>query len=134
MSDTTVQTRAIGSIKASLHGSTYPIARPIDPDDFINTKEAARLLRKKPNTLEIYRHQGKGPPFVKLGDSPQSPVLYLRSDVLAWLAQQTYRSTSAHTAAVRAKRAPGYTVGPSAIPGPWNGTSAASSQPQGATE
>lgn len=71
------------------------MSNTIDLDDFIPTKEAATLLRKKPNTLEIWRHQGKGPPFVKLGDSPQSPVLYLRSDVIAWAAQRTFTSTSA---------------------------------------
>jgi hypothetical protein len=134
MSDRTDKPRATGSMQASLQGSTYPIAKPIDPDEFINTKEAARLLRKKPNTLEIYRHQAKGPPFVKLGDSPQSPVLYLRSEVLAWLAQQTFKSTSAHSAAVKAKRPSGFTVTPGAVPGPWSTRCPASSQPRDASE
>ena len=102
--------------------------------DLLTTKEAATLLGLKANTLEIYRHQGKGPPFLKLGNEHGSAVRYQRSVLAAWLAQRSFDSTSAHTAAVRAKRAPSYTVGPSAIPGPWNGTSAASSQPQGASE
>ncbi len=46
----------------------------IDVGDLLSNKQAARLLGIQPNTLEIWRVQGKGPPFLKLGDQPQSTV------------------------------------------------------------
>ena len=104
----------------------------IDLNDVITTKEAAAICRLKTNTFEIYRHQGKGPPFLKLGDTQQSPVRYLRSEVVAWFAQQTFKSTSAHSAAVMAKRT--FTAKPGAIPGPWEGTARTSSQPGSASK
>ncbi len=110
------------------------MSNAIDLDDLMSSKEAATLLGIKTNTLEIWRHQGKGPPFLKLGDNPQSAVRYLRSTVVAWARQRAFSSTSAHTAAVKAKRPAGVTITPGAIPGPWNGTSAASSQPRDASE
>jgi predicted DNA-binding transcriptional regulator AlpA len=68
----------------------------IDFDQLLSNKEAARLLGIQPNTLEIWRVQGKGPAFLKLGDRPQSTVRYLRSTVIAWAAQRVYNSTSAY--------------------------------------
>ena len=72
---------------------------PVDLNDLLETEQAAKLLGIKKNTLEIWRHRGKGPPFVKLGTSPQAPVRYLRSAVMAWLAQQSFPSTSAYSPA-----------------------------------
>lgn len=108
------------------------MSNTIDLDDLLSSKETATLLGIKPNTLEIWRHQGKGPAYLKLGDNPQSTVRYLRSAVMAWAAQRAYQSTSAHSAAVRDKRTSGFTVTPTAIPGPWEGTCRTSSR-SGAT-
>lgn len=72
------------------------MSRTIDLDDLLSNKEAARLLCIQPNTLEIWRVQGKGPAFLKLGDQPQATVRYLRSTVIAWAAQRVYHSTSAY--------------------------------------
>ena len=69
--------------------------------DLLTNEETSALLGIKPNTLEIWRHRGKGPPFVKMGSAPQAPVRYLRSAVMDWLAQQSFASTSAYTAAAR---------------------------------
>lgn len=103
---------------------------PIDLDELITTKEAATILGLKTNTLEIYRHQGKGPPFVKIGSGAKAPVRYQRAALAEWLAQQTFTSTSAHTAAGRST----YALGHSAMPRPWERNSRVSSQPQGASE
>lgn len=65
----------------------------IDLDDLMTNKEAATLLVIKPNTLEIWRHQGKGPPYLKLGDAAQSTVRYQRSAVVAWAANGMWRLT-----------------------------------------
>ena len=68
----------------------------IDVGDLLSNKQAARLLGIQPNTLEIWRVQGKGPTFLKLGDQPQSTVRYLRSTVIEWAAQRAYQSTSGY--------------------------------------
>ena len=72
-----------------------------DPNDLLDTEQTAALLGIKPNTLEIWRHKGKGPEFLKLGDTPQAPVRYFRSRVVEWLAERSFPSTSAFTAGIR---------------------------------
>ena len=110
----------------------------IDLDDLLTTKEAASYLGLKYGTLEIWRSKGRGPQFLKLGDSHGAAVRYERSVLAAWLAQRAFKSTSQHTVALatiaRARTAPAFNVGPSAIPRPWEGTTRASSKPQGASE
>lgn len=51
------------------------------------------------NTLEIWRLHGKGPRFRKLGAGKQAPVRYVEDDVLAWLDEQSFASTSAYSPA-----------------------------------
>jgi predicted DNA-binding transcriptional regulator AlpA len=72
-----------------------------DQDEYLTSAETAALLGYKNNTLEIKRCQGKGPPFIKLGDTPQAPVRYRRSDVEEWIAARRFASTSAFAAAAR---------------------------------
>lgn len=69
-------------------------------DDLLNSAETAALLGIKINTLEIWRTKGQGPAFIKLGNAPQAPVRYRRAEVVAWLEQRLYASTSAYTAAL----------------------------------
>jgi hypothetical protein len=76
---------------------------PVDLDDLLTNKQCAALLKIKATSLEIKRIRGTSPPYIKLGTSKQAPIRYLRSEVMKWLAEQSYASTSAHTAAVRAK-------------------------------
>lgn len=73
----------------------------VDLDDLITSAEAAALLLIKNTTLEIWRIKGKGPAFLKLGDSPKAAVRYRRSVVLAWRDKHTFRSTSGYTAAAK---------------------------------
>jgi predicted DNA-binding transcriptional regulator AlpA len=63
----------------------------------LNTREAADLLGIQPDTLKLWRHQGKGPKFVKKGESPQASVGYESYDVEAWKAERKFESTSAVT-------------------------------------
>ena len=58
--------------------------------DLLTTQEAADLLRLKKTTLEIWRVQGKGPVFVKLG----TRVLYERSALEEYATASRKRSTS----------------------------------------
>ncbi len=54
----------------------------------LNTIEAAEFLGVKPNTLEVWRCQKKGPKYSKLG----SRVMYDQQELEVWFA-----SRSVHT-------------------------------------
>lgn len=58
--------------------------------DYLTTEEAANFLRLKRNTLEVWRVQGRGPVFLKLG----SRVLYERVALEAFAAASRRTSTS----------------------------------------
>jgi excisionase family DNA binding protein len=53
------------------------------------TQDVAETLGMKKNTLEIWRIQGRGPKFVKVGHS----VRYRREDVEAYVAGQIRGNT-----------------------------------------
>jgi hypothetical protein len=59
-------------------------------DVYIPQKQAADALCLSARTLERYRLEGFGPKFVKAGRR----VLYRQSDLDAWLAANTFSSTS----------------------------------------
>jgi len=67
-------------------------------DKLIRTPEAADLLGVKPATLKIWRYRGTGPPYHRIGSGSTSPVAYLVSDLMAWLEDRRFTSTSAETA------------------------------------
>jgi hypothetical protein len=73
----------------------------VDLDDLLDNEQTSSLLGIKPNTLEIWRHKGKGPPFLKLGDTPQAPVRYLGSALMGWLRERSFASTSAYSPAAQ---------------------------------
>lgn len=69
----------------------------------LNNAEAAALIGISPNTLKLWRHEGKGPPFTKNDpDRPQSGVTYELADIEAWKAARKFASTSAYSPAARA--------------------------------
>ena len=61
---------------------------------FLTTVEAAALLRLSPRTLEDMRVNGTGPRYRKLGPSRRARVVYSEEDVLKWVDQFGYGSTS----------------------------------------
>jgi len=69
-----------------------PAGRPIptDPDALLYPAEAAYLRGQAEGTLRNERVKGDGCPFVKLGRS----IRYRRADVLQWIAENSYTSTS----------------------------------------
>lgn len=71
----------------------------IELGDLLNNEQTAAMLGVRPNTLEIWRHKGKGPTFIKLGDHPSSPIRYQRSRVAAWLEARSHSSTSSYAVA-----------------------------------
>ncbi len=66
----------------------------VEPERFLNTKEAAKFLRLSPRTLEGYRRTGEGPPFHKLNKGKQARVVYLLSDLKEYAHARRYDSTS----------------------------------------
>ena len=70
----------------------------------LNNDAAAATLGIKGSTLKFWRHTGKGPRFVKLGDAKQAGVAYVEADVLEWRDARTFNSTSAYSPAALATR------------------------------
>jgi excisionase family DNA binding protein len=50
--------------------------------ELLTTKEVARLLKLSPKTIQLMRHEGRGPRFIRIGSS----VRYRQEDIEAWLA------------------------------------------------
>lgn len=67
----------------------------------LSNNEAAALLGIRGSTLKFWRHVGKGPAFVKLGESKQAGVAYVEADVLAWRDARKFDSTSGYSAAAQ---------------------------------
>lgn len=63
----------------------------------LNNNEAAALIGVTPGTLKFWRCKGKGPRYIKLGNSPRAGVAYEPADVDAWKAARKFESTSAAT-------------------------------------
>jgi Helix-turn-helix domain len=60
----------------------------------LTPKEVAYLLRLSVKTLERFRSEGGGPPFIKLGNGKRARVVYPALDLRIWLANRWRRSTS----------------------------------------
>ena len=52
--------------------------------DYLTEAELAKLVRAQQETVRYWRHKGLGPPWFRVGRR----VLYDRSDVDSWLAEQ----------------------------------------------
>ncbi|MCK9543040.1 MAG: helix-turn-helix domain-containing protein [Novosphingobium sp.] len=63
----------------------------------LNNEAAASALGVTPATLRFWRCKGKGPRFIKLGQSKQAGVCYDPADIDAWKAARKFASTSAAT-------------------------------------
>lgn len=59
-------------------------------NEISTTEEAARFLRLKKQTLELWRLRGTGPAFLKLGRR----VVYRREALERFMAERERRSTS----------------------------------------
>lgn len=54
-------------------------------ESFVDTKEAAKLLRVTPGTLNTWRCSGRGPAYTKMGRH----VLYSKDALLEFIRQRT---------------------------------------------
>ena len=73
------------------------MSRLTETDHLLTSIQTAERIGVKPQTLRLWRHQGKGPHFVRLGDTSKARVGYFESDILAWLKKRRYSSTSEET-------------------------------------
>ena len=71
-----------------MHKASDPCTRD---GRLLTSKEVARLIGIKENTLRLWRSQGRGPRYLKAGDTPQSEVRYRASDVEAWVQEKVNR-------------------------------------------
>ena len=67
---------------------------PPEPRRYLNSEEAARILRLSARTLERRRGEGSGPQYLKAGRGTRARVLYRPVDLDAWLESRTFNSTS----------------------------------------
>jgi hypothetical protein len=67
----------------------------LSPDDFLTTDEAAVLLRRTTKTLEQWRWQQKGPPYVRQSGRA---IVYRRGDLMDWSRAKTVRHDEAAAA------------------------------------
>jgi predicted DNA-binding transcriptional regulator AlpA len=71
-------------------------------NDLLTTEQVAAWLGVSMQWLEIGRHHGYGPPYVRI--SPRM-IRYRRGDVLTWLAGRTHTCTAdCHTSRKRRNR------------------------------
>jgi hypothetical protein len=68
----------------------------------LNNGQAASLLGITPNTLKVWRCKGRGPAFIKMGNSPQAAIAYDEADVRAFIESRKFSSTSAYGPAAQA--------------------------------
>ncbi len=64
------------------------------PSPYLNSQEAADILRISIRTLKRMRVEGSGPRYLKAGQGTRARVLYRQADLDDWLNARTYRSTS----------------------------------------
>jgi hypothetical protein len=63
----------------------------------LNNDAAASALGITPATLRFWRCRGKGPRYIKLGQTKQAGGVYDPADIEAWKAARKFASTSAVT-------------------------------------
>jgi predicted DNA-binding transcriptional regulator AlpA len=74
------------SFWSTVGGTQLEVSMPIDEQTELLTQETLAVeLKMKPQSLADWRHRGKGPRYIKLGQL----VRYRRSDVEDWLYGQT---------------------------------------------
>jgi len=80
---------------ATVRGATQQPCPPTPASTtLLSTADVASLLRLRPQTLRKWRLEGRGPRYVRLGESYAARVTYRLADLQDWLAQRTF----AHTA------------------------------------
>jgi hypothetical protein len=93
----------VGAPEQSRLPDAAPDGRPVTADctsELLVELEAAEVMRLSPRTLQQWRVQGRGPPFIRLGRA----IRYRRSAIAEYLAAHTAASTTEADAAREAVR------------------------------
>lgn len=71
------------AVEAALQKLTDEVAeaRPAEYPDNLTTEQTAKYLQCSTQRIEIWRHHGEGPPYIKLGRM----VRYRKSDLDEWI-------------------------------------------------
>jgi predicted DNA-binding transcriptional regulator AlpA len=69
--------RRVDQIAAALQKNSN-----VSPDQLYSTKQLSKLLAVSEQLIELWRHRGEGPRWVKLG---ARCIRYKRTDLLVWL-------------------------------------------------
>lgn len=65
-----------------INAGTNPHSASSGQTELVDSNEVAQMLKITANTLQIWRHQGKGPRYVKLS---RRAVRYRKKDILDWV-------------------------------------------------
>lgn len=65
--------------------------------EYLTPQAAAELIGVQPTTLSKWRYSGRGPNYVRLAGGNR--VRYTRVDIEAFMAEHTFQSTAAESAA-----------------------------------
>jgi hypothetical protein len=76
-------------VSASVTGAVSSL--PVHPDALLTSVELARTLKVNDRLPEVWRQNGSGPPYMRVGGRR---VLYRWGDALAWLNNRRFTSTS----------------------------------------
>lgn len=71
-----------------------PIIKSDDPDDLLTQEQVAKQWGLSAKALEKWRVEGKEPKYVKLGNGKKSVVRYRRQDIVNFVSNHTYCSTT----------------------------------------
>jgi hypothetical protein len=85
-------------MSATVRGQTQQLNHPtpVSPT-LLSTADVASLLGLQPQTLRKWRLEGRGPRYVRLGESYSARVTYQLADLQDWLAQRTFANTAEET-------------------------------------
>ena len=78
-------------------GHGPPVVEPAPAVKFLTSEQAAAVLGLSPRTLERRRMTANGPPYRRIGRGKRAPIRYYLPDVLAWMDENTHRSTSEYS-------------------------------------
>lgn len=62
---------------------------------FLTEKDVSRMLKVCIRTVQAFRYEGGGPPFVRISERR---IAYRLSDIEAWAAARTFKSRAAELA------------------------------------
>jgi predicted DNA-binding transcriptional regulator AlpA len=93
-------------------GETRQVEQPTPPGTvLLHTAAVATLLGLRPQTLRKWRLVGRGPRYVRLGESCFARVTYRLADIQDWLAERTFANTTEETVCKDGARGSASTLG-----------------------